>query len=75
MTYLYRYLSGENNRNFAQIDIDLLKELPLRRDEAFDNFARECSFSPAARAGLDGQCARLYGLTQGELDYIKSLMK
>jgi SAM-dependent methyltransferase len=75
MTYLYRYLSGENNRNFAQIDIDLLKELPLRRDEAFDNFARECAASPAARAGLDGQCARLYGLTQGELDYIKSLMK
>ena len=75
MNYLYRYLSGENNRNFAQIDIDLLKELPLRRDEAFDRFARQCAVDAGARKKLDGQCARLYDLNEKELIFIKSLMK
>ena len=64
---VFHYLSGENNREFAQIDIDLLKELPLRRTPAFDRFARQCAKDPAARQELDERCAKLYGLTPEEM--------
>lgn len=64
---VFRYLSGETNREFAQIDIDLLKELPLRRTAAFDRFARRCAKEPAARRELDERCAELYGLTPEEM--------
>ena len=64
---VFRYLSGESNREFAQIDIDLLKELPLRRTADFDRFARQCAKDPAARRELDERCAKLYGLTPEEM--------
>ena len=64
---VFHYLSGETNREFAQIDIDLLKELPLRRTAAFDRFARQCAKNPAARQELDQRCAKLYGLTSEEM--------
>ena len=66
-SFLYRYLSGERNRNFAQIDIDLLSELPLRRTPEFDRFAAECARDPAAGAELDARCAGLFGVTPEEV--------
>ena len=71
MNFYYEYLSGENNKNFAQIDIDLLNHLPLRRSEEFDRFAKKCTSSPEARKELDKRCADLYGLTGEELAFIK----
>ena len=71
MNFLYRFLSGERNRNMAQIDIDLLNELPLRRTPAFDSFALRCSETAAARAELDSRCAELFGLTPEESEFIR----
>jgi hypothetical protein len=75
MNFLYRYLSGEHNRNFAQIDIDILNTLPLRRTPAFDRFAARCAAEKALRADLDAQCADLFGLTEDELTVIRECMK
>ena len=75
MNFLYRYLSGEHNRNFAQIDIDILNTLPLRRTPDFDRFAARCAAEKALRADLDAQCAGLFGLTEDELTVIRECMK
>jgi len=70
MNWLYRFLSGEHNRNFAQIDIDLLRELPLKRSPEFDRFAALCAHTVSLRSELDTRCAELYGLTAEETNYI-----
>lgn len=70
MNWLYRFLSGEHNRNFAQIDIDLLRELPLKRSPEFDRFAALCADTVSLRRELDARCAELYGLTAEEANYI-----
>lgn len=75
LNYIYRYLSCEGNRNFAQIDIDLLNELPLRRTLEFDRFAVQCRRSPGARRKLDAECARLFGLSASEAAEIRRLSK
>ena len=75
MNFLYRYLSGEHNRNFAQIDIDILNTLPLRRSPAFDRFAARCAADEALRSELDARCAGLFGLTEEELQEIRESMK
>ena len=74
MNSLYRYLSGEHNRNFAQIDIDLLNALPLRRTPEFDRFAAECARDPRARKELDAHCARLFELTPEEIRLADSFL-
>ena len=74
MNYLYRYLSGERNRNFAQIDIDLLNTLPLLRNKVFDRFAARCAAEKEMRAALDTACAGLFGLTASELEEIRQSM-
>ena len=71
LNFAYRFLSGERNRNFAQIDIDILNSLPLRRSKRFDAFAVECMKSPELRKSLDAETAKLYGITGRELDWIK----
>jgi len=70
MNWLYRFLSGEHNRNIAQIDIDLLRELPLKRSPEFDRFAALCAHTVSLRSELDTRCAELYGLTAEETNYI-----
>lgn len=71
LNFAYRFLSGERNRNFAQIDIDILNSLPLRRSKRFDAFAVECMNFPELRKSLDAETAKLYGITGRELDWIK----
>ena len=66
LNWIYRFLSGEHNRNFAQTDIDILNELPLKRTEEFDRFAAGCAHDPALRQELDRRCAELYNLTEKE---------
>ena len=67
LNFYYTFISGENNKNFAQIDIDLLNQLPLKRTPEFDRFAANCTDLEE----LDIHCARLFGLTPEELDWIK----
>ena len=73
MNFIYRFLSGEHNRNFAQTDIDLLNELPLKRTAEFDRFAAACLHTPALRQELDCRCGELYDLTEEELNFISRL--
>ena len=73
MNWIYRFLSGEHNRNFAQIDIDLLKELPLKRTPEFDRFAAECFQRAALRQEIDRRCGELYDLTAEEQQIISRL--
>lgn len=71
LNFVYRYLSGERNRNFAQIDIDILNTLPLRRSDRFDRFAAKCMDDPEARQNLDREAAMLYGISDEELVWIR----
>ncbi|MBR2373947.1 MAG: N-6 DNA methylase [Lentisphaeria bacterium] len=74
LNFIYRYLSGERNRNFAQIDIDILNTIPLRRSSRFDHFAAACAKNPALRCQLDQESAILYDLSAAELEWIKATL-
>jgi hypothetical protein len=71
LNFYYAFISGEHNKNFAQIDIDLLNQLPLKRTPAFDRFAATCTNAPEDLEELDIRCARLFGITPKELAWIK----